>query len=219
MMTTRLAAALLLTLLAASGSAAQATLPDDSVLARASASRQKGADSAKITIIELADFQCPFCRQFTVSTMPAVDSLYVRTGKARIVFHNMPFPTHPRAWIAAEAAMCAGAQGRFWPMHDRLFENQSRWGEGEQPVAEFESYAAALGLDMAAYRDCTGRDRVAPLIMSDLMQASQSGVDGTPTFVLLREQRAGEDPAASQRVLAGFQTLEEISKAIEELSR
>ena len=218
-MTIRLAAALFLMLLTASGAAAQSTLPDDSVLARASASREKGADSAKITIIELADFQCPYCRQFHASTMPGLDSLYIRTGKVRVIFHNFPFPTHSRAWIAAEAAMCAGVQGKFWPMHDRLYENQARWAEGEQPAADFEGYATALGLDLAAFRDCTARDRVAPLITSDLMQAASSGVDGTPTFILLREQRAGEDPAASQRVLAGLNPHEEFSKAIEELSR
>ena len=212
-------AALALILLGAGGGAAQAPVPDDSVLVRATASRQKGADSARITIIELADFQCPYCRDFQRTTMPALDSLYVRTGKVRMVFHNYPLPTHPHAWVAAEAAMCAGAQGRFWPMHDRLYEEQARWGAAEQPAAEFESYAAALGLDMAAFRDCTARDRVAPLIMSDLIQATRGGAEATPTFVVLREPKAGEDPAASQRVLAGLHSVEEFSKAIEELSR
>jgi protein-disulfide isomerase len=217
--TLRLAAlaALLVPLLAA-GAAAQ-TVADDSLLTRANQARRKGAEAAPITIIELADFQCPYCRQFNQATMPALDSLYVRTGKARVVFYNLPFPMHPRSWVASEAAMCAGAQGSFWPMHDRLFANQTTWGEGAQPAANFEAYATALGLNLEEFRDCTGRDRMAPLILADLMQATTGGVDSTPTFVILREPRAGETPEAAQRTLSGVQPLEEFEKAIAELTR
>lgn len=210
-------AALLLPLLA-TGARAQ-TAADDSLLTRANEGRRKGAETAPITIIEIADFQCPYCRQFNQATMPALDSLYVRTGKARLVFYNLPFPTHARSWIAAEAAMCAAAQGKFWPMHDRLYTNQTHWGEGPQPAADFEEYATAIGLSLAEFRDCTARDRVAPLVLADLMQATNGGVDATPTFVILREQRAGEAPEAAQRTLAGLQPLEEFTKAIEELTR
>ena len=214
-----LLAALLQSLLAAGGAAAQANLPDDSVLMRANAGRQKGADTARVTIIELADFQCPYCRQFAQTTMPALDSLFIRTGKARLVFHNYPLPTHARSWVAAEAAMCAGVQGKFWEMHDRLYAGQSRWGESPDPTGELEGYATGLGLDLAAYRDCAARDRVATLIMSDLLQATRGGAEATPTFVVLREPRAGEDPGAAQRVLSGLHTIEEFQKAIDELSR
>jgi len=216
---TRLAAlvALLLPLLAA-GASAQ-TAADDSLLTRANEGRRKGAETAPITIIELADFQCPYCRQFNQATMPALDSLYIRTGKARLVFYNRPFPTHPRSWVAAEAAMCASVQGKFWPMHDRLYTNQTRWGEGPQPAADFEEYATAIGLNLEEFRDCAARDRVAPLVLADLMQATNGGVDATPTFVILREQKPGEAPEAAQRTLAGLQPLEEFQKAIDELSR
>ncbi|MBW3628475.1 MAG: DsbA family protein [Gemmatimonadetes bacterium] len=202
-----------------SSAAAAQVAPEDSLLTRANESRRKGSAEAPITIIELADFQCPFCREFNQLTMPALDSLYVRTGKARIVFYNLPFPSHSRSWVAAEAAMCAAAQGSFWPMHDRLYDEQALWGESTDPAAEFDRYATALSLNLDAFRDCTRQDRVAPLLLTDLIQGTNGGVSATPTFVILREPRAGEDPNAAQRVLAGMQPIAEFEKAIAELSR
>lgn len=207
----------LLALTAIVGSAPAQQIPVDSLLARANASRTRGSDSARVTIVELSDFQCPFCRQFSAGTLAALDSAYIRPGKARLVFYNLPLPDHPAAWGAAEAAMCAGAQGRFWPMHDRLFADQATWAAAEKPVERFEAYAAALGLDAEAFQECTRNDRVAPLLIADLMQGSRGGVSATPTFVVMREAKEGEDPQAAQRVLSGVQSFAEFQQTIEEL--
>lgn len=185
------------------------SVPADSVLARASRSRIKGSENAPVTLVEVSDFQCPFCAQFSQQTLTRLDSAYIRTGKVKMLFINFPLPNHAQAWAASEAALCAGAQGQFWPMHDRLFAAQREWSGAADAAERFTGYAAALGLDMAAFRECVANDRVAPILVSDVMQATQGGVNGTPAFLL----QAGEE----QRSLAGAQPFEEFSRQIDEL--
>ena len=187
------AAALLVTGTMAASACAQApgaqsggaaVLPD-SVSARADRGRMKGADSAKVTIIEVSDFQCPYCRQFAAGTYAQIDSAYVRTGRAKLVYINLPLSSHVNAFPAAEAAMCAGAQGKFWQMHDRLFATQQQWASQADAVRRFEAMAGELSLDMDAYRDCTANDRAASIIINDAMQAAGAGINGTPAFILI----------------------------------
>ncbi|MDB4950424.1 MAG: oxidoreductase [Gemmatimonadetes bacterium] len=156
----------------------------DSLLERANRGRVKGAENARVTIIEVSDFECPYCRAFFDSTYARLDSAYVRTGKVKIVFFAFPLPGHREAFPAAKAAMCASVQGKFWPMHDRLFSTQREWANQDVVAERFAGYAAALRLDMPAYRDCVANDRVAPLILNDIMQGSAAGISGTPTFIL-----------------------------------
>ena len=161
-----------------------APVSPDSVTARAERGRVKGADSARVTIVEVSDFQCPYCREFASSTYAQVDSAYVRTGRAKMVYINLPLSIHANAFPAAEAAMCAGAQGKFWQMHDRLFATQREWSAQADAVRRFERLAQELSLDMDAYRDCTANDRTAPIIVNDAMQAAGAGINGTPAFIL-----------------------------------
>lgn len=160
------------------------TVPLDSVVARASRSRSKGAENAPVSLVEISDFQCPFCREFAVQTLPALDSAYLRTGKVRMLFINMPLPMHSNAWAASEAALCAGAQGAFWPMHDRIFAGQQEWSSAPNPSELFTQYAAAIRLDTAAFQRCVQEDQVAPILINDIMQVAQNGISGTPAFVL-----------------------------------
>jgi protein-disulfide isomerase len=162
--------------------------PPDSVLARASRGREKGAAGARVSVVEISDFQCPYCRQFFEQTYRAFDSAYVKTGKVQMVYINLPLPMHTQAYSAAEAAMCAGAQGKFWQMHDRLFSTQREWGGQADAAQRFARMALALRLDPAAYRDCVDNDRTAPLILNDAMQATGAGVNGTPAFIVNRSQ-------------------------------
>ena len=164
--------------------ATEATVPLDSVLARASRSRSKGAESAPVTLVEISDFQCPYCREFAVQTLPALDSAYLSTGKVRMLFINMPLPMHTNAWAASEAALCAGAQGAFWPMHDRIFAGQQEWSNAPNPSEIFTGYAAALRLDTTAFQRCINEDQVAPILINDIMQVARNGISGTPAFVL-----------------------------------
>lgn len=171
---------------APSSGAAAAPVPADvdSVVPRADRGRTKGVEGAPLTLIEVSDFQCPFCRQWTETTYRQLDSAYIRTGKLRMVFINYPLPNHPRAYAASEAAMCAGAQGKFWPMHDRLFATQAEWSGMADAAGRFDAFATELGLDMAAFRDCTANDRVAQLIIGDALKAAGGGINGTPAFII-----------------------------------
>ncbi|HEX7090039.1 MAG TPA: thioredoxin domain-containing protein [Longimicrobiales bacterium] len=156
---------------------------------RAAASRAKGSESAPVLVLEVADFQCPYCARFWKETFPRLDSAYIRPGKVRWVFVNLPLPTHPHAWSAAEAALCAGAlAGDFWSAHDQLFARQEEWAGLPDPVAAFVTYVAELGVPEADFRACIDRDVVAPLILEDVIFAARSGVRGTPAFFINRDQ-------------------------------
>lgn len=179
---------------AATTPSASAASPDSAV-ARALRGRTKGLDTAPVTIVEVSDFQCPFCRQFTEEAYAALDSAYIRTGKAKLVFMHYPLPTHRNAWQASEAALCAGAQGAFWPMHDRLFQAQAEWSDLANPAGKFAEYAAQLKLDVPALRTCMQEDWMASLIVNDVMQAAGAGINGTPFFILNnREGMSGAQP-------------------------
>ncbi|MBW3572837.1 MAG: DsbA family protein [Gemmatimonadetes bacterium] len=191
------------------GAAQGSGVSPDSLLDRANRGRMKGSDSARVTIVELSDFQCPYCRDFAATTWKQVDSAYVRTGRARVLYINLPLTSHREAFQAAEAAMCAGVQGKFWPMHDRLFAAQGEWSGKADAGERFDSYAQALELNMADWRDCTANDRTAPLIVGDAMQAAEARINGTPTFIL--------NSPNGQRALTGAVPFEEFAREMDAL--
>ena len=192
---------------AASGAAAtRAPANPDSLLTAADRSRYKGEASAPVTIVEISDFQCPYCRQWAEQTYPRIDSAYIKTGKVRLIYVNYPLTTHHQAFPAAKAALCAGLQGQYWPMHDRLFRGQREWSGQGDPAQRFARYAVELQLDPAAYRDCYDNDRVAPVIINDVGGVMQANIQGTPNFIL-----------NGQRLLQGAVTYEEMAAAIDSL--
>jgi protein-disulfide isomerase len=192
------------------GTASQASrLSPDSLESRANRGRMKGSDSAQVTIVEISDFQCPYCRDFATTTYRQVDSAYIRTGRARILYINLPLTSHREAFGAAEAAMCAGVQGKFWEMHDRLFATQREWGGQADAPRRWEGFARDLRLNMADWRDCTANDRTAPLIVGDAMQAAEARINGTPTFIL--NSRNG------QKALTGAIPFEEFARELDAL--
>jgi protein-disulfide isomerase len=156
------------------------------LLKAAAESRSKGAESARVLVYEIADFQCPHCARFATEVFPLIDSAYVNAGRVQWVFVNLPMPSHVNAWVASEAALCAGAVAdRFWAMHDRLFAGVGEWGPAADPAAIFAAYAGDAGVPLDAYRACVAQDRVAPLILQDVIFGSR--VTGTPTFVVDNE--------------------------------
>ena len=135
----------------------------------------QGPDTAPVTLVEYGDYECPYCGQ----AYPIVKEVQARFGdRLRFVFRNFPIGNaHPHAEHAAEAAEAAGAQGKFWPMHDRLFEQQKRLDD-----AHLREYAAAEGLDADRFAaDLTGHI-YAERVREDFMSGVRSGVNGTPTF-------------------------------------
>lgn len=164
---------------------ARALAAQDESGRRASDARVKGTEDAPVTVFELADFECPFCRRFTDEVMPRLDSAYVRTGKVRWVYVNYPLPIHARAWPAAEAAMCVGAAGGdFWSAHDALFARQDEWAKGADAAGVFAAVAAESGADAALWSRCVEEDLVAPVLVQDLVSAAQTGASGTPAFII-----------------------------------
>ena len=183
--------------------------PSNTAIERALESRAKGGDQASVVVFEIADFQCPYCARFASDIAPELDRKYVETGRVKWVFVNLPLHTHPLAWLAAEAALCAGVAGdHFWAMHDRLFATQAEWGRAADPAARFAAMARELGADEEAYRTCVVRDQVAPLIVQDLGSAISAGVSGTPTFIIMRGQEVVDQLVGVQPVEAWSQVLD-----------
>src|SRR4051812_23546853 len=143
-------------------------------------SRIQGSDSAKVWMVIASDFECPYCRAFHADAYPQIIANYVATGKIRVAFLNYPGSMHAHAVVSAEAAMCAGAQNRFWQMHDALFHTQEQWAPMPNPQPVFDSLANSLLLRMPAWRECVATHKTRPLIDADQARARLSGVNGTP---------------------------------------
>ena len=175
---------------ASNASAPKAGTPDPRVT-RADQSRILGDSSAKLWIVVVSDFQCPYCGQWERETSAQVIDEFVKTGKARLAFVNFPLQQHPNALPAAEAAMCAGAQGKFWEMHDRIFQKQAEWSPLPDATSFFETEAGTLSLDAAAYKACITEHTMRAMIYSDAERARSGGANSTPTFFIGNQALAG----------------------------
>jgi len=137
----------------------------------------QGPASAAVTLVEYGDYECPYCG----AAYPIVKELQDRMGdRLRFVFRNFPITTsHPNAEQAAEAAEAAAAQGRFWEMHDLLYENQRRLAD-----EDLHAYADQLGLDVDLFDKELAEHVHAPRVREDFMSGVRSGVNGTPSFYI-----------------------------------
>lgn len=177
----------------------------DPLLQRASANRAKGQDSAPVFVYEFADFQCPHCARFALDVFPRIDSAFVRTGKVHWVFVNLPLPSHMNAWIAHEAAICAGAVAdRFWAMHDRIFAAQAQWALVPDPAPVMARLAQDAGVQADRFSECVAGDRVASILLQDVIFAASSRVNGTPAFNINNEHS-----------VTGLKTFEEWKELLE----
>jgi protein-disulfide isomerase len=174
---------------------------DDSVSSFADRSRIRGAETAKVWLIEVSDFQCPFCKQWHDETFAKIDQEYVKTGKVRLAYLNFPLSRlHKNAQAAAEAAMCAGVQGKFWELHESLFQTQPKWADLKSPLAVFDSLARAAKVDPKGWSNCMSTHATAKLIQADRDRSSQAGVESTPTFFIGDRALAGAYPVDTFRV-------------------
>ena len=140
----------------------------------------RGDPKAKVTMIEFADFQCPFCAKFFNETLPQIDKEFIQTGKVRYVMRELPLTAlHPYAQKAAEAARCAGEQGKYWQMHDKLFQNQKNL-----EVHHLKEYAKTMGLDSQAFDGCLDAGKQFAKVQKDLQEAQKLKVNGTPGFFI-----------------------------------
>jgi protein-disulfide isomerase len=165
--------------LKAGGAAPAPALPADGVL-KIDKAPVRGSASARVVLIEVSDFECPFCGRHVRDTAPAIEKDYVATGKIRHAFVNYPLTSHANAFKAAEAGACAADQGKFWEMYDRLFAGQRNLALPQLPV-----YAAAVpGLSQDDFRSCLASGRHAADIRRDMSMAVAAGVRATPTFFI-----------------------------------
>lgn len=168
--------------------------PNDSISVLADRGRIRGPSQASLWIIEASDFQCPYCKMWHDSTYAPVVREFVDPGRARLAYLNFPLSQHQNAMPAAEAAMCASVQDKFWPMHDSLFATQPRWETLANPIPAFDSMAAHIGVAMPAWRDCVARHLTHPLIEADYSRLQTSGVRSTPTFFVGDQRVEGFEP-------------------------
>lgn len=160
----------------------------------------KGNPDASVKITEYGDFQCPACAQFH----PIIKELVDQYGD-QIAFEFKNFPLisiHPYAVPAAKAAEAAGVQGKFFEMHDKLYENQNAWSKSAAPQAFFNEYAQELGLDMALFKQHMRASLIEQKIEGQFKEAQEKGLTGTPSFFLNDERLE-------------FSTMEEFFGAIE----
>jgi protein-disulfide isomerase len=186
-----------------SGEPAARETAGDSLVGVADAARIQGSASAPVWVVEVSDFQCPFCKTWHDSVYDAFRREFVTSGAVRFAYINYPLPNHANAMPAAEAAMCAGVQGKFWEMHDGLFERQHDWAHVPNAAAVFDSVARSKGIDVTALRQCIASGTVRDLIRADVDRAQETGVQGTPSFLI------GGDV-----LLRGMQPLENLRRAI-----
>ena len=160
------------------------------------AARTKGAASAPVLVIELSDFQCPFCRRFALETFPVLEREFIATGKVRWVFINFPLTSlHPNAVPAAELALCAARHGKFWPVHDLLFKYQDKWAPLKNPAPFLVTLADSVGLRREDILPCLEKGETRPLVEADAEAGSRAGVASTPSFYIEGGLLKGAVPA------------------------
>lgn len=141
-----------------------------------------GVESAPIEVTEYSDFECPFCASFATVQMPVIREQLIAAGKLRWRYRDFPLPTHRYSRFAALVAQCAGEQGKFWEMHDQLFEHHQWAQTGNDPRSLFRDFARAVGLDLDKYDACVDGQRYAGRIEASVQEGEAVGVRGTPSF-------------------------------------
>jgi protein-disulfide isomerase len=157
--------------------------------------RTKGAATAPVTVYEMSDFQCPFCKRHVDETFPTLEKEYVATGKVRWIFINLPLSSiHPNAVAAAEFAMCAARHGKFWPAHDALYRTQNKWAPMKDPARYLLGLVDSLRLPKPAMSACLANAETREEVRQDSEGAVKAGANSTPTFYIEGGLLAGAQP-------------------------
>lgn len=160
----------------------------------------KGSEKAPVTLIEFSDFQCSFCRKFWQTTLPEIERRYIQTGKVRFVYRHFAI-MGKHSIAAAQAAECAGEQGKFWSYHDKLFASAGSFFAFTQ--GKLKGYARELGLEDKIFNQCLDSRKYFKKVDGETAIAAFLGARGTPAFFL------------NGRLIAGAQPLSVFDAAIE----
>jgi protein-disulfide isomerase len=167
-----------------------------------------GRANAPLTMIEFTDYQCPYCRRFQAEVWPKLKHDYIDAGKLRYIARDLPLSFHASAAPAAEAAHCAGEQGKFWEMHAALLG-----GASDLAAGGIERRARALGLELTRFDECVARNKYAAVIAAHVHEADAAGIEGTPGFVV---GRAAEGQLTGVRI-EGALPYDEFDELLREL--
>jgi len=165
--------------------AAPTDKPIDTALLVGNKRLRKGEETAKVTIVEFADFQCPAC----AGTQPVLNQLYEEfKGDVSVIFRHFPLPQHKNAILAAKAAEAAGEQGKFFEMADLLYSQQDRWSENSKAKEVFIDLASDLGIDTMKFENDIDNNDYEKVIQADKSDGLRFGVNSTPTIYLNGQQ-------------------------------
>jgi protein-disulfide isomerase len=167
--------------------------------------------SPKLILVEVTDFQCPYCGMSAREVLPQVYEKFVHTGKVELAYVDLPLQMHSQAFKAAQAASCAGDQKKFWDMHNLLFVHQR-----ELASAELPGYAKELGLDVPAFEACLASGKHDPAIRQNIRLAHSLGITGTPAYVL-GQRIPGGDKVQVLEILHGVPNFGELEKKLNAL--
>ena len=169
----------------------------------------RGKADAPVTIVEISDYHCPFCRRHVQQTQPRIYSELVDTGKVRHAFVHYPIAQlHPDAARSHEAAACAADQGKFWELHTKLFEAPLKTAE------QLTAAAQGVGIDLTAFRACLDSGKHAKEVQASVERVAQMNVNGTPMFLI---GRASGDTLTVARVVEGAQPFEAFKMAVDQV--
>jgi len=176
------------------GAKVDVSADDDAVL---------GNKNAKVTIIEFSDYQCPFCRTFWKDSLSQIIKDYVNTGKAKFIYRDYPLSFHPMAVPSAQAAECADDQGKYWDMHDKMFSEQTKLGQGTvtYTVQDLKKWAVQIGLDANKFNQCLDSGKYKAEVEKDFADGQAAGVSGTPTTFINGRSLVGAQPYATFKAI------------------
>jgi len=182
----------LILLLLLSGSALAQSIKGDEIFAHlAKDGPKRGSDKAPVTLIEFSDFQCSFCRKFWQTTLPLIEKKYISTGKVKFVYRHLAI-LGKHSVASAQAAECAGEQGKFWEYHDKLFASAG------SPLAftdgKLKGYAKELGLKSQDFNQCLDSGKHLKKVEGETATAAFLGARGTPAFFLNGQLLVGAQP-------------------------
>ncbi len=163
-------------------------------------SAMTGTTTAKVTLVEWGDFECPACGLLE-PVMKQIITTYGKNPQFNFVFRNFPLPQHKNARPAAEAAQAAGAQGHFWDMYALLYENQKDWVDSTDPRALFDSYAKSIGLNLTKFDAALDAGTYASLVNRDYQEAGVLALNHTPTVFLNGVEQTDSSLAALTKAI------------------
>lgn len=156
-----------------------------------------GDKNAKVIIVEFSDYQCPFCRSFWKDSFVQLKKEYIDTNKIKFVYRDYPLSFHPMAQPFAEAAECAEDQGKYWQMHDKIFSEQEKKGQGTvtSSIDDLKLWASQVaGLDKNKFNQCLDSGKYKVEVQKDFDDGSKAGVSGTPSFFINGRLLVGAQP-------------------------